>query len=138
MTYTYDEDIFSDLHKDAYGFRPRGHEFYDSTPARKQEIWDYFCKIVEDNIAAEKEHEARAVRDFQNLVQRVIELGAVSTIGSVNRKTALLWLTSGETFYNEQCVESWVWDKGILFTDYGRALVKVLTKIVTFQEWDAA
>lgn len=129
MEYTYSEDIFSDLHKDAYGFRPRGHEFYDATPDRKQEIWDYICEVVEDNIAAEKEHEARAVRDFQRLVHRVIELGAC------DRKTALRWLTSGETFYNEQCVEQWVWDKGILFTDYGRALVKVLTKIVTFKEW---
>lgn len=132
MTYTYDEDIFSDLHKDAYGFRPRGHEFYDATPARKQEIWDYICEVVEDNIAAEKEHEARALRDFEQEIQNMIELGADG------RESALRWMTQNEKFYNIQCVESWVWDKGILFTDYGRATVEILSEIVTFQEWDAA
>ena len=38
--FTYSEELFSDFHKDTYGFRPRAHEFYDATPARKQEIWD--------------------------------------------------------------------------------------------------
>ena len=131
MTYTYDEDIFSDLHKDAYGFRPRGHEFYDTAPARKQEIWDYTCEVVEDNIAAEKEHEARAIRDFEQEIQNMIELGADG------RETALHWMTQNEKFYNIQCVESWVFDRGILSTDYGRATVEILSEIVTFQEWDA-
>ena len=132
MTYTFCEDIFSDLHKDAYGFRPRGHEFYDATPERKQEIWDYFCQIVEDNIAAEREHEARALRDFEQEVQNMIELGAG------DRATALRWMTQNEEFYNDQCVEHWVWNRGILFTDEGRELVEDLMNIVTFKEWEAA
>ena len=132
MTYTFCEDIFSDLHKDAYGFRPRDHEFYSATPERKQEIWDYFCQVVEDNNAAEREHEARALRDFEQEVQNTIELGAG------DRATALRWMTQSEEFYNEQCVEHWVWNRGILFTDEGRQLVKDLMDIVTFQEWEAA
>ena len=32
MEYTYDENIFSDLYKDAFGFRPQGHHFYDADP----------------------------------------------------------------------------------------------------------
>lgn len=132
MTYTYSEDIFSDLHKDAYGFRPRGHEFYDAAPERKQEIWDYMCQVVEDNIAAEREHEARALRDFEAEVANTIALGAG------DRTTALRWMTSSEAFYNSQCVEHWVWNRGILFTDEGRQLVKDLMNIVTFQEWEAA
>ena len=130
--FTYSEELFSDLHKDAYGFRPRGHEFYDVTPERKQEIWDYFCKIVEENIAAEREHEARALRDFEQEVQNTIELGAG------DRATALRWMTQTETFYHEQSVEHWVWERGILFTDEGRALVKELMGIVKFEEWEAA
>lgn len=132
MTYTFCEDIFSDLHKDAYGFRPRGHEFYDATPERKQEIWDYFCQVVEDNIAAEREHEARAMRDFEQEVQNMIDLGAG------DRTTALRWMTQSEEYYTEQCVEHWVWNRGILFTDEGRQLVKDLMNIVTFKEWEAA
>jgi hypothetical protein len=130
--FTYSEELFSDLHKDAYGFRPHGHEFYDVTPERKQEIWDYFCKIVEENIAAEREHEARALRDFEQEVQNTIELGAG------DRATALRWMTQNEKFYDQQCVEHWVWNQGILFTDEGRALVKELMGIVKFEEWEPA
>jgi len=32
-------------------------------------------------------------------------------------------------------VESWVYDYNILFTDYGRELVKKLENIVTYKEW---
>jgi len=46
--------------------------------------------------------------------------------------TALRWMTQGETFYHHQCVEHWVWNQGILFTDYGRELVKELMGIVEF------
>ena len=132
MTYTYDENVFSDLHKDAYGFRPRGHEFYDATPERKQEIWDYFCTIVEENIAAEREQADRALRDFEQEVENMIDLGAG------DRTTALRWMTQNETFYHEQDVEHWVWNRGILFTDEGRELVEDLMNIVTFTEWEAA
>jgi hypothetical protein len=132
MTYTFSTEIFSDLHKDAYGFRPRGHEFYDATPERKQEIWDYLCQVVEDNIVAEREHEARALRDFEAWVANTIALGAG------DRATALRWMTSSEDFYHSQSVEHWVWNQGILFTDEGRQLVKDLMDIVTFKEWEAA
>ena len=46
--YTYDENIFSDFHKDAYGFRPRDHRFYDATPAEKQVIWDDVSRAFDD------------------------------------------------------------------------------------------
>jgi hypothetical protein len=132
--YTFSTEIFSDLHKDAYGFRPRGHHFYDetTTDAERQQIWDYLCQVVEDNIAAEREHEARALRDFEADVTNTIELGAG------DRETALRWMTSGEDFYHEQDVEHWVWNQGILFTDEGRQLVKDLMNIVTFEKLDAA
>ena len=43
-TYTYDEDCYSDLYKDVYGFRPRGavwEHWKNMTPAEKQVQWDY-------------------------------------------------------------------------------------------------
>ena len=43
-------------------------------------------------------------------------------------------MIDGETFYTSQCVEGWVYNKGILFTDFGRNLVKELMEIVTFSE----
>ena len=126
--YTYDETIFSDLHKDAYGFRPRGHNFYTATPAKKQEIWD--ATILDMNAAQEAE-EARAdecEKEFKDQISKVIQAGAG------NRINALRWMTSTETFYSQQCVEHFVWNQGILFTDYGRALVQELMEIVEFEE----
>ena len=128
--YDFDDNIFSDLHKDAYGFRPRGHEYYEALPARKQEIW---VKVCEDLEAAQEE-EARqaeeAVAEFKAQITKVIEAGAG------NRITALRWMTSTETFYHSQDVEHWVYKQGILFTDYGRELVHELMDLVEFEEWE--
>ena len=127
--FTYDEELFSDLHKDAYGFRPRDHGFYDAdtTPAQKQEIWD--ATILDMNAAQEAE-EARAadcVKDFKAEVDMVI-----NTFGAGDRATALKWITDCDTFEHSQDVEHWVYNRGILFTDYGRTLVEELMKIVEF------
>ena len=83
-------------------------------------------------IEAEEVEQNRAVEAFEQAVQNTIAMGAG------NRATALRWLTDAETFYSHQCVESFVWSQGILFTDYGRALVTELADIVTYVEYDAA
>ena len=130
--YDFDDNIFSDLHKDAYGFRPRGHEYYEAAPARKQEIWVKVCEDLEVAQDEEARREQEAVAEFKAQITKVIEAGAG------NRITALRWMTSTETFYLEQDVEHWVWNQGILFTDYGRELVKELCTIVEFTspDWD--
>ena len=130
--YTYSEELFSDYHKDAYGFRPRNHRFYDAdtTPAEKQEIWDATGRAFDRRQAEEARREEEALADFKAQITKVIEAGAG------NRINALRWMTSSETFYSHQCVEMWVYDQGILFTDYGRELVNELMDIVTFEEDD--
>ena len=129
--YDFDDNIFSDLHKDAYGFRPRGHEYYEALPARKQEIWVRVCKDLEAAQAEEARMERKALLEFHDTLERVIEAGAG------DRQTALRWMTSTETFYHSQDVEAWVYKQGILFTDYGRELVKELMDIVEFTfDWE--
>jgi len=57
MEFTYSDDCFSDLHKDVYGFRPRGvlmDEWNDRTPRQKQELWNALCDQLEENTAREK------------------------------------------------------------------------------------
>ncbi len=127
--YTYDETIFSDFHKDAYGFRPRGHEFYTATPARKQEIWDNVQQAFLQRQVEEAEEEARALREFEAEIASIIEAGAG------DRTTALRWMTEEDTFYHSQDIEHWVYNQGILFTDAGRALVEELKSIVTISDW---
>ena len=132
--YDFDDSIFSDLHKDAYGFRPRGHEYFDAAPERKQEIWVQTIEALEASQEEESLREQEAVAEFKAQITRVIEAGAG------NRITALRWLIqpAGETFRLEQDVEYWVFNQGILFTDYGRELVKELCTIVEFAspDWD--
>ena len=132
IMYTYSEELFSDFHKDAYGFRPRHHRFYDAdtTPAEKQEIWDATGRAFDRRQEEEAQMERKDLAEFKSQITAVIAAGAG------NRITALRWMTSTETFYNRQCVEHWVWEQGILFTDYGRELVEELMEIVTFEEFE--
>ena len=127
--YTYSEELFSDFHKDTYGFRPRNHEFYSATPERKQEIWDRMGRTFEIAQAEEAEREAQALEEFKAEIESMISNGAK------DRSMALRWMTQDQTFYDSEDVEDWVWSKGISeFTDYGRKLVKELMDIVTFAE----
>ena len=49
MTYTFDDSIVSDLHKDAYGFRPTAGfmRFWAAlSPEQKQVEWEDMCKTL--------------------------------------------------------------------------------------------
>jgi hypothetical protein len=50
-TYTFDENILSDLHKDAYGFRPSGDFFREwdlLDNDGKQDLWEQLIDAVRD------------------------------------------------------------------------------------------
>lgn len=94
--YTYDEEIFSDLHKDVYGFRPRGHAFYSADPAEKQRIWDDLLVDLDAENQRFAEQQRQNVADFERLVAQNVKHGAV------DRKTAIQWLidAEGDDFYD--------------------------------------
>ena len=55
--YTYDDNTFSDLHKEVYGFRPRTDGWADwtsRTPRQKQELWNALCDELENVMKEEK------------------------------------------------------------------------------------
>ena len=125
--YTYTTDLFSDLHKDVYGFRPRGKAMDDwnsRTPRQKNELYNALCDELEVITQDDEKRAARNVLEFTGEILNTIELGAK------DRETALRWMTQEDKFYSEQCVSHWVWSRGILFTDYGKQLVKDLMNIV--------
>ena len=129
--FTYCDDIISDLYKDVYGVRPREAFYADwnnCTPAEKQKTWDEYCDTIEQQIAEQKVREAYCIARFEDRIKDVIGLGAG------DRTTALRWISQQETFYHIQDVEHFVWEQGILFTDYGKALIKELAAIVTYEE----
>jgi hypothetical protein len=129
----FDYDTFSDLHKDVHGFRPS--EIFMKNVKRfsnqeRDDLWEALCAQLEENTKAEKAQEEVDIAKFEARIQDVIELGAG------NRFNALLWIIGTETFYHIQDVEHFVWEQGILFTDYGKQLVKDLAEIVEYKEYD--
>ena len=113
-------------HKDAFGVKGRHYDFDAMSLEDLRSTAAYIERSIEESIAAEQAAEAQALEEFEHRIAETIRYGAG------DRQTALRWMTQGETFYHHQCVEHWVWNQGILFTNYGRELVKELMGIVEF------
>ena len=126
--YTYSDELFSDFHKDAYGFRPRDHEFYSAAPERKQEIGDATGQRLDRAMQEEAEMADEAVATLE------AEIATVMGAGAADRSTALRWMTEDTKFWCGQDVEHWVWGRGVLFTDYGKKLVNELKEVVTYAD----
>jgi hypothetical protein len=135
MNYTYSDDLWSDLHKDVHGFRPSAifmKNLLAFDEQTKQNLWDALCEQLEENAKAEKAAEVVAIEKFEARIKDIVELGAG------NRTNALLWMIGTETFYHLQDVEHFVWEQGILFTNYGKLLVNELAKICNYKDYDYA
>ena len=89
MTFTYDENTVSDLHKDARGFRPNPTfwEMWNAClPAGKQLIWDSLCRELDEAMAREEEEKRLAIAAFEQSIQNTMMAGAK------DRKTAIRWI----------------------------------------------
>jgi hypothetical protein len=86
-TYTYDERTVSDLHKDAYGFRPP-EGFWLSwkayTEDQKQEEWDYLCRVLDRELEEERWAQAQAIESFETKVVELMALGAKDRLMAIN------------------------------------------------------
>jgi len=128
MSFTFSNDLFSDFHKEVYGYRPREHRFYAECDEEKQSIWDELGLTLTKNNKEERIAEFKAIENLETAIQGIINLGAE------DRSVALRWMSQDETFQSSQCVEGWVYDQGVLFTDYGKDLLKELLSVVTYKE----
>ena len=93
MEYTYSDELYSDLHKDALGSRPHegGYLSWNAkTPDEKQVEWNWLCDRLVHEENERKEREARAVVKFEETVRKIIGAGAM------DRKTAIKWLIAAE------------------------------------------
>jgi hypothetical protein len=87
--YTFDEAIVSDLHKDAFGFRPREYfwaEWKNSSDTSKQVIWDDLLDSLERANEWERAEQVRAVKQFEDRIELLMNMGASS------RETAIRWI----------------------------------------------
>lgn len=93
--YTFDENIVSDLHKDARGYRPTVawmHAWETSTEDEKQGIWDALCDELEQAIALQELDQARA---YAKLLDRILD---TMKLGAEDQKTAIKWIIEAEEF----------------------------------------
>ena len=82
-----DYNVYSDLHKDAYGFRPRNWDVIRSwSPAQFEAECDRAADALDDALQAERQAQAAAVLAFEATVERLIATGAG------DRATAIRWL----------------------------------------------
>lgn len=128
----YSDCEFSDLHKDVYGFRPREmmmENWRAMNAKQKETLWNCLCEELEDNMKHEKIAEEKAVAEFKERIEQAQVWGARDYFD------ALRWITGCETFYHIQDVEHFVWEQGILFTDFGKQLVKDIAKVAEYKEY---
>lgn len=114
MSKGYSIELFSDLHKDVYGFRPRGHWFYDeaTTDEERAAEWERLCDMLDKQIVEENAAKEKAWADFQ---ARVAELVAS---GAGDEQTAIRWIVESlepseqDLWYGGE----WVcWELGLAF-----------------------
>ena len=93
--YTFNENIVSDLHKDARGFRPGQSwwQMWDALgDAEKQNVWDALCSELEETMDREQLTQAQNYAKLLNRILEVMHLGAEDT------KSALQCIMEAEEF----------------------------------------
>jgi hypothetical protein len=83
------QEIYSDMHKDAYGFRPR-FDFSTWTLDKFNSQFEIMGKIIEADNQLQKEQQAEAAHDFEMRVLSLLQTGAK------NRAMALRWIHEAE------------------------------------------
>jgi hypothetical protein len=120
--------MYSDFHKDVYGFRPRFDYGSFSDEHLQADFYHFDKKILAFNLR-DAVLEEEAIIDFKKSIQDTIECGAS------NEDEAIRWLVGAEITVNDvysiQDIEQFVWKQGFLFTDYGRQLVKKIETFIT-------
>jgi hypothetical protein len=113
MTFTYDEKLYSDLYKDAYGSRPSSGNmaiWEEMGPTEKQNRWDMLLNEMAERLREEKLEENRAIDRFEYWINNTIESGAK------DRSQALEWILTAEKSEDPQFdVEHFEWQQGLPF-----------------------
>jgi len=88
-TYSFDDNLISDLHKDATGFRPTEGfwiRWKASTEDQKEQIWNDLYQALEAELDREAAQKEQAIEAFEVRVAKTIELGAN------DRRQAIWWI----------------------------------------------
>ena len=116
MSYTFSDDIVSDLHKDARGFRPSEYfweEWTQSPDDAKQQIWD---QLIDEMKASQEQEEAA---EAANLVEFRKQVAATMRFCDCDWKKAVEFLCAaeGDDVDCEQGFDYFLWKQGIGYND---------------------
>ena len=90
--YTFDETIVSDLHKDAYGYRPDAYFWEEWTQCgddTRQAMWDNMLVELEQTRDREAQEQIAAINAFELEIANALDVGASS------REDAVRWIVQG-------------------------------------------
>lgn len=80
--FTFDENLVSDLHKDAYGSRPSGSfwlSWKEASDLRRQEIWDDLLDEAARVLAEQKRAQVNACVDLEQRILALLDANQGST-----------------------------------------------------------
>jgi hypothetical protein len=115
--------LYSDFHKDAYGFRPRTINVYAFTTEELEADFDRFEQVCNENRVAEITAEEEADIRFKELIANTIAIGAG------DEATALRWIVEGAYPEYGFDYEHFLWNQGIAYSAYGKAMAKKIAPI---------
>lgn len=93
--YTFDENIVSDLHKDARGYRPREYfwsEWNNASDFDRQAIWDGLLEELSREMDRERHAQMMAEINMHQRIQGLMLIGAKDEV------QALKWIMEAEEF----------------------------------------
>ena len=83
------QEIYSDMHKDAYGFRPR-FDYSGWTLDKFNSQFELMGRIIEADNKVEKENQEKSAHDFEMRVLSLLQTGAK------DRAMAVRWIHEAE------------------------------------------
>ena len=115
--------LYSDFHKDAYGFRPRTINVYALTTEELEADFARFEQVCDDNRIEELAAEAEADNAFRALITNTIQMGAGDEV------TALRWIAEGAVEQYGYDYEHFLWSQGIAYSAYGKEIAQKIAPI---------
>lgn len=113
----FDPQIWSDLYKDAMGFRPR-FDLSDYSASDLDRLWNDTCVALDETMEREKIAHADALVRFNQRIERM-----VTEYGAQDRDQAMRWISQAEGCEGDY--EHLLWGQGIAFEDMIHFGVKV-------------
>jgi hypothetical protein len=91
--FTFSDELYSDLYKDARGFRPgqSGFDYWESLTAEEKQVqWDNLVSELNQRFKEEQQEQKLAIARLEAQVEAWIKIGAG------DRETAIRWLHEAE------------------------------------------